>query len=187
MTPDLKRSRRRVVAVVGGVRAPAPILLAAEQLGAGIIEAGHRLVTGGLGGVMAAASSGAHQSPAWREGDVVGVLPSLAHDSANPWVDIVIPTGLSYARNALIVAMADVVIAVGGGAGTLSEIALAWQYSRPIIALDLGDGWSSRVAGLPLDDRRAAPIVRATSVSAALDELRKALATPAVADHDDAS
>lgn len=164
--------RRATVALVGGMRASEPLLVAAEQLGCGIIDSGYRLVTGGLGGVMAAASRGARSSAAWRDGDILGVLPDLAHESANPWVDIVIPTGMNYARNALVVAMADAVVAVGGGAGTLSEVALAWQYGRPLIALDLGEGWSSRLAGQLLDDRRLVAITRAASVTAALSELR---------------
>lgn len=168
-------SRRAIVAVVGGAHAPQPMLLAAEQLGCGVIGLGYRLVTGGMGGVMAAASRGARQSVSWREGDVIGVLPDLDRENANEWVDIVIPSGMSYARNALVVAMADVVIAVGGGAGTLSEIALAWQYGRPIVALDLGEGWSSRLAGECLDDRRAEPLIRATSVTTVLAELRRLL------------
>ena len=168
--------RRPMVALVGGMRVSPTLLDAAEQLGCGIIDAGYRLVTGGLGGVMEAASRGARKSPAWREGDIIGVLPDLAHESANPWVDIVIPTGMSYARNALIVSMAHAIVAVGGGAGTLSELALGWQYGRPLVALDLGEGWSSRVAGLALDDRRLTTIARAQSVQAVLAELRKVLA-----------
>lgn len=175
--------RRAIVAVVGGMRAPESVLLAAEQIGCGIVEAGHRLVTGGLGGVMAAASRGARQSSAWRDGDIIGVLPDVDREKANEWVDIVIPTGMSYMRNALVVAMAHAVIAVGGGAGTLSEIALAWQYGRPVIALDLGEGWSSRLAGQALDDRRSLPVVRATSVAELLKELQAVLAVPGRTDH----
>ena len=103
---------------------------------------------------MSAACRGARESAAWREGVTVGVLPGLIAGDANPYVDVVIPTGLNFARNVVLVAMADVVIAMGGGSGTLSEIALAWQHGKPVIALDLGEGWSAQLAGTRLDDRR---------------------------------
>lgn len=70
---------------------------------------------------------------------------------ANPWVDIAIPTGLGHGRNAL-VARSDAVIAIGGGAGTLSEMALAWTYGRLIVAMRCG-GWSERLADTRIDDR----------------------------------
>jgi uncharacterized protein (TIGR00725 family) len=85
---------------------------------------------------------------------VIAVLPGLRAEDANPYADIVIPTGMNYARNIILVAMADVVVAIGGGSGTLSEIALAWQHGKPIVALGLGEGWSARLAGERLDARR---------------------------------
>ena len=156
-------ARRRVAAVVGANTASEAILAAAEAVGAGLVDAGFRVATGGLGGVMTAASRGARRAAAWSDGTVIGVLPGLVAAEANPFVDIVVPTGMNYARNVIVVAMADVVIAVGGGAGTLSEIALAWQHGKPIVALDLGDGWSSRLAGEQLDPRRDDGIHRAQS------------------------
>ena len=155
--------RRPIVAIVGGNRASAELLAAAEAIGAGLVDAGLRVATGGLGGVMEAASRGARQAQGWEEGRVIGVLPGLRADSANPYVDIVMPTGMAYARNVLLVAMADVVVALGGGAGTLSEVAMAWQHQKPIVALDLGEGWSARLAGERLDGRREDRVHRATS------------------------
>ncbi len=70
---------------------------------------------------------------------------------ANPFVDVVVPTGMGHARNAL-VAQSDAVIAVGGGAGTLSELAFAWVHDRLVIGLRCG-GWSERLAGSPVDPR----------------------------------
>lgn len=148
------RKRLPIAAVVGGNAASEALLAAAEAIGRGLVDAGFRVATGGLGGVMAAASRGARQAAAWTDGRVIGVLPGLLASEANPYVDVVVPTGMNYARNTIVVAMADVVIAVGGGSGTLSEIALAWQHNKPIITLSLGEGWSARLAGERLDQRR---------------------------------
>lgn len=100
---------------------------------------------------MAAASEGAREAAGWRPGTIIGVLPGDSPDEANPWVEIALPTGLGHGRNA-VVARADAVIAVGGGAGTLSEMAFAWLHDRLIIGLRCG-GWSERLAGERLDER----------------------------------
>jgi uncharacterized protein (TIGR00725 family) len=172
--------RRPVAAVVGGVRASAEVLSVAEELGRALVEAGFRLATGGLGGVMEAASRGARGASSYREGDTIGVLPGSSADSANPFTDIVIPTGMQFARNALLTGMADVVVAVGGGAGTLSEIALAWQQGRPVIAIEVATGWAEELAGRRLDARREAPIRGASTVEEAV-ELALELADQTVA------
>ena len=160
--------RRPVAVVIGGQRASATVLREAEALGAGLMKAGFRVATGGRGGVMEAASRGAQTSPHHVDGGVIGVLPTLDPNSGNPWLDIVVPTGMQFARNTLLVAMADVVIAVAGGAGTLSEIALAWQHGTPVIALDQGEGWSAKLAGTRLDDRNAQAIVSAPDAPGAI-------------------
>lgn len=145
------------MAVVGdGAIAPDdPRGALAHHLGRALIDARYRLVTGGLGGIMRAASEGARSSPAWRDGDVIGLLPGLEPDAANPAVDVVLPTGLGHLRN-LLVASADAVIAVGGGAGTLSELALAWIRDRHLIAFRT-EGWSGRLADTRIDGRLRFP------------------------------
>jgi uncharacterized protein (TIGR00725 family) len=125
--------------------------VAARQLGALIIERRWRLVTGGMGGVMKEASAGARASAAWVDGDIIGVLPGSDPATANPFVDVVIPTGMDHLRNS-IVAHADAIIVIGGGAGTLSEIALGWIYRRLIVALP-HEGWSAKLAGTKIDQR----------------------------------
>lgn len=172
-------ARRPVLAVIGsgGVLDPA-IERAAEALGRLAIEAGFRLVSGGRDGVMEAASRGARSAASWRDGDVIGILPSYDRNDANASVDVVIPTGLGIARNVIVVASADVVVAVAGGSGTLSELAIAWQLGKPVIGLDLGlgelGGWGERAAGITIDDRREDEVRRARSVHEAI-ELAKAL------------
>jgi len=146
-------SRRPVIAVIGnaGVASGSACYEAARLAGQLAVDHGYRVVTGGLGGVMEAASKGAHESTQYREGDTVGILPHDDPREANPWVDVVIATGMNHSRNAL-VANADAVIAIGGGAGTLSEIAFAWTLRRLIVALEI-PGWAERLAGAPLDQR----------------------------------
>lgn len=146
--------RRPMVSVIGdaSIDPDGAKAVAARQLGALIIERRWRLVTGGMGGVMKEASAGARASAAWEDGDIIGVLPGSDPATANPFVDVVIPTGMDHLRNS-IVAHADAIIVIGGGAGTLSEIALGWIYRRLIVALP-HEGWGSRFAGQKIDARR---------------------------------
>lgn len=163
-------SRRRVMAVIGsGGALPPEIADMARELGRLAVDGGFRIVTGGLGGVMAAASEGARSAERYTEGSVIGVLPSYDRTTANPWVDVVIPSGLQLGRNALVVSMADVVVAIGGGAGTLSEVALAWQLQRPVIALVESGGWAAELGGRTLDGRHDEPIATARSAAEAVE------------------
>jgi len=147
-------ARRSLIAVAGdGTAEPGSVhWSAAEEVGAALVEAGYRVLTGGLGGVMEAASRGARRARAYREGDTVALAPGHLASAANASCDIVLPTGLDHARNVL-VAHADALVAIGGGAGTLSEIALAWVHRRLVIAFRL-PGWSGRLADAALDERR---------------------------------
>jgi uncharacterized protein (TIGR00725 family) len=119
------------VAVVGPADASQEQERMAELIGRGLAERAAILVCGGLGGVMAAACRGARSG----HGTTVGILPGSDRRAANEWVDVTIPTGLGELRNGLVVRAADVVIAVGGGPGTLSEIALALKARVPVIGL----------------------------------------------------
>ena len=104
---------------------------------------------------MRAALEGARAAVSYQEGDTIAILPGADPSAANEAADIVLATGLDIARN-LVVANSDAVVAIGGGAGTLSEIALAWQLRRPVVALDV-DGWSGRLGGLRIDERVRQP------------------------------
>ena len=119
------------MAVVGPGDASPEELHAAEEIGAGLAAAGAVVVTGGLGGVMEAACRGARS----RRGRTVGILPGEDRDAANGWVEIAIATGLGELRNGLVVRAADAVVAVGGGHGTLSEVALALKLGRPVVGV----------------------------------------------------
>lgn len=146
-------ARPRTVAVIGdgGVAAGSPKYELARQAGRLLCERGFRVITGGLGGIMEAASRGARESAAWTPGAVIALLPGFDPDHANPYADVVITTGLDHLRNSL-VAQADAIVAIGGGAGTLTEIGLAWIYRRLIVALRV-DGWSGELADRRIDER----------------------------------
>lgn len=145
--------RRPMVAVIGdaSIDPASAKAVAARQVGALIIEHRWRLVTGGMGGVMKEASEGARASAAWADGDIIGIAPGSDPGAANPFVDVVIATGMDHLRNS-IVAHSDAIIVIGGGAGTLSEIALGWIYRRLIVALP-HQGWSAKLAGTRIDQR----------------------------------
>jgi uncharacterized protein (TIGR00725 family) len=119
------------VAVVGTGEASAELEAVAEAVGRAVAEAGAVLVCGGLGGVMAAACRGA----AAVGGHTVGLLPGEDRAVANEWVAVAIATGLGELRNGLIVRSADALVAVGGGWGTLSEIALARKAGKPVVGI----------------------------------------------------
>ncbi len=146
-------ARRATVAVIGDGTAAegSDAFRLGEGLGERLIAAGFRVVTGGYGGVMEAACRGAHRAAAYRPGDTIGILPGHDVDAANRYVDIALATGLGAGRNVL-VAHADAVVAVGGGVGTLSEIAFAWMYGRLVVGFRIA-GWSGRLAGGRLDER----------------------------------
>jgi uncharacterized protein (TIGR00725 family) len=109
--------------------------VSAELVGRELGSRGVVLVCGGLGGVMEAACRGAKESG----GRTVGILPGADRSAANPYVDVAIATGLGEARNALVVRAADALIAVGGGYGTLSEVALGLKAGKRVVGLGTWD------------------------------------------------
>ena len=129
------------------------ILQIAEDVGKLIVDMGHRVCCGGRGGVMEAVSKGAHQSEKWTGSEVIGLMPEADDSKANPYLDIVMPTGLGLFRNTLVAQCAEVCISISGGAGTLSEIAFAWQIGKPIAAMANSGGWSEKLAGIHIDHR----------------------------------
>ena len=162
--------RRLIVAVCGdaGVYATEDKMELAERLGKALVDNGYRVMTGGLGGVMEAAAKGARSSEKYLEGDTIGILPGRDPGDANDFIDISIPTGMDHGRNAII-ASADAMVAIGGGAGTLNEISIAWMLKRLIISY-LVDGWSGKLAGTRLDNRIRNPEVAEDQVFPASNE-----------------
>ncbi|MCD4732915.1 TIGR00725 family protein [bacterium] len=124
--------RKVQISVIGGSSCDRATKERAEAVGRLLAEAGATLVCGGYGGVMEAACRGAKSAG----GQTVGILIGYDHAEANPWCDVVIPTGMGLARNALVVASGQAVIAIDGRYGTLSEIALALNLNRPVVSLN---------------------------------------------------
>ena len=148
--------RKPVVSVFGShdLSEDPEVELLCEDLGRAIVDLGCRVVCGGLGGSMAAVCKGAQSSKCYLSGDTIGILPMKDADSANPHVDVIIPTGLGLFRNMLVARAGDVCIAVKGGSGTLSEIAFAWQLNKPVATMSGTGGWATELAGSKLDYRR---------------------------------
>jgi uncharacterized protein (TIGR00725 family) len=126
-------ARPPYVAVVGagGDDVAAAVLAVAEAVGAELGRRGAVVVTGGLGGVMQAACRGARSAGA----TTLGILPGDDRGAANPFVSVAVATGLGELRNALVVRSADAVVAIAGGAGTLSEIAFALKAGKPVAGI----------------------------------------------------
>ncbi len=124
------------VSVIGAGNCDAQTALTARRLGRLLAEAGYDIVCGGLGGVMRAACQGAAEAG----GLTIGILPSASRDEANEFVAVAIATGLGIMRNALVVSNGEAAFAVEGGAGTLSEIAMALKTGKPVIALGQWSG-----------------------------------------------
>ncbi len=120
------------IAVVGASQPTESQERAAEEVGRRLGAAGAIVVTGGRGGVMAAAGRGAREAGAV----VVGLLPGSDRAEANRWLTVALPTGLGELRNGLVVRAADAVVAVGGAYGTLSEIALALAAGTAVVGVD---------------------------------------------------
>lgn len=100
-------------------------------VGRGLAIEGAVVVTGGLGGVMEAACKGATAAA----GVTLGLLPGTDRDAANDWVSVAVPTGMGELRNGLLVRTSDAVVAIHGGWGTLSEVALALKLGKPVVGL----------------------------------------------------
>ena len=153
------------VAVSGGGDAGDEVCALAEEVGRELARRGAVVVTGGLGGVMAAASRGAKA----EGGTTIGILPGDDRAAANEWVDVAVPTGLGEGRNVLLVRAADAIVAVAGEFGTLSEIALALRLAKPVVGLGT---WELARDGRPVD-----AVVRASTAAEAAERAID-LATP---------
>ncbi|MCK4384622.1 MAG: TIGR00725 family protein [candidate division Zixibacteria bacterium] len=119
------------IGVIGAGDCSEDVYKLAEQVGERIAKAGAVLVCGGLSGVMEATSKGAKK----EGGTTIGILPGIDKGHANSYIDFPIVTGLGEARNLLVIRNSDVVIALPGEYGTLSEIGFSLKLEKPIIGL----------------------------------------------------
>lgn len=157
------------ITVIGDSEADDDALAMATDVGAAVARSGFALVTGGRGGIMEAANKGAFDAG----GISIGILPSESMHQANRFCHIVIPTGLGHARNAITALACDAIVAIGGGAGTLSEIAFGWIHQKPIFVFDQFGGWSEKAAGISLDNRRQYRIEVCKSINDLILKLEK--------------
>jgi hypothetical protein len=128
----MTKGLRKRIGVIGAAECSPPIETLAEEVGYRIAEKGGIVITGGLGGVMEAACRGAKAAG----GLTVGILPGFNAQEANNYVDIPIVTGLSHARNVIVVRSAEGIIAINGGYGTLSEIAIALKLGKTVVGIN---------------------------------------------------
>lgn len=135
---------RPYIAVVGAGVCDETLGAQAEAIGRALAEGGAIVVCGGLGGVMEAACRGAQAAG----GTTLGLLPSGDRSAANRYLDLAVPTAMGEGRNVLVVRAADVVLAIGGEFGTLSEIALALKLGKPVVGLRT---WELGKAGEPVE------------------------------------
>jgi len=126
---------KKVVAVIGGHSCAVEVEQLAHNLGKNLAKVVDTLVCGGLSGIMKAVCAGFKANG----GLTIGIIPGYDKKDANEFVDVVIPTGLGFARNILVVKAADVVVALPGETGTLSEIAYALQFGIPVVSLGSWD------------------------------------------------
>ena len=163
---------KQIVAIIGNANIENDIekQKISFELGKLIIDNGFVLATGGLGGVMEYASKGAKASKKYTENSIIGVLPDYNSENANKYIDIAIPTGFGLARNLMLISMSNAVIAVGGGSGTLNELSASWQMNKLIIGLQV-NGWSEKLCGKSLDERRNDIIFCAKNAREAIDLL----------------
>jgi hypothetical protein len=154
------QTRRPQVTVIGNSDACGESLLMAERIGELLGRLRCTVITGGGQGIMLAASRGARRAG----GLTIGILPGTDMAWGNDQLDVIIPSGIGYARNLTNVLAADLVIAIGGASGTLNEMAFAWMHHKPLVAMAGTGGWAERLAGQRIDERRADVVQRADTL-----------------------
>ncbi len=146
----------------------------AFEVGAEIAKSDSVLITGGLGGVMAAASHGAHDA----NGLTVGIIPQDDATMANEFCDIVIPTGMGLTRDFLNALTADGVLIVGGGSGTLSEVCAAYMYKKPMVAIrNIGGSVEPYIDGF-IDHRENIKIIGVDTPQDAVKKILELITAP---------
>jgi len=127
--------KQKIIGIIGAGDAGKEDLELAQAVGEGIARRGYTLLCGGMGGVMEAACRGAKS----KNGTTIGILPGNSKTDCNSYIDYPIVTGMGHGRNVIVAGSSDVIIAIGGSFGTLSEIAFALRLEIPIIGLNTWD------------------------------------------------
>ena len=139
----------------------------AYETGAEVAKSGNVLITGGLGGVMLAASHGARDA----NGLTVGIIPQKDAAEANEYCDVVIPTGMGLMRDFLTAQSADGIIIIGGGSGTLSEICAAYMNKIPMVAIRNMNGVTAQFIDNYLDHRQNIKIIGVDTPKQAVEKI----------------
>ncbi len=152
-----------------GTGADKKMMLEAEKLGKLLAENNAVVVTGGKSGIMEAAARGAKKA----FGTTIGVISGGERFTSNNFTDIEILSGMTVEGfdEFLLVNMCDGFIIVGGGAGTLGEISIAYRNSKPLVALANTGGWAEKLAGTYLDSRKRVKIRKADNTNEAIKKL----------------
>lgn len=162
--------RRLNLSVLGSYSANDTEHKLAYELGVGLAEFGLNIISGGQEGVMLSLCQAIyeHRLDGYNSAYIVGILPFNSFDDANQYLDLAVPVGAPHLQNSIVPLSADIVIGVGGAAGTLAELALAWQFKKPIALLGT-EGWSGKLAGQKLDTRREDALAHFHEVDDLLD------------------
>jgi uncharacterized protein (TIGR00725 family) len=136
----------------------------AFEVGAEIARSGSVLICGGLGGVMESACMGAKEN----NGVTVGIIPQEEFSFANEFCDIVICTGIGFARDFIVATSCDGIIAIGGGVGTLIELSVGYMIKKTMVAVSGSGGIAEMYGGKYLDERNSVPIIVANDAYSAV-------------------
>jgi len=169
--------RRPNISILGSYQATHEETSLAYDLGSQLANMSLNVISGGQKGVMHSLCKGLHENRIAISNEsctIVGILPSQDFLPGNEYLDIAIPTGFGAIQNSILPLCADVVIAIGGAGGTLTELSFAWQYKKPI-ALIGSTGWSSKLAGQRLDERRIETLPHFMSVVEVVDWVKQTL------------
>lgn len=171
MNFNFKKEYKGIISVIGASEIDDEIEQKAIEVGRLLAKNKYAISCGGLLGVMEAVCKGAKE----ENGLTIGIIPYKEKNTANKYVDISIPVPFSQARNIVVVLSGDACVAIGGKAGTLTEIALAWIYGKPIVSLSSVAGWSSKMANQKIDDRRTDMVHGVETPQEVIDKLDEVL------------
>lgn len=147
---NFKQDCKGIISIIGGSEIDKKTKEESILLGRLLAQNNFVVACGGLGGTMEAVCRGAKKA----NGLTIGIIPGENKRMANKYVDIVIPVPFSHGRNMIVVLTGDLIVAIGGKAGTLSELSFSWIYGKPIIALTSSSGWAAKLANKRIDNRR---------------------------------
>lgn len=178
----MKKNKQFQIGVIGPAgpqeypkgKAPDPNTYAlAEEVGRSLAKKNCIVVTGGKSGVMESAARGAKRAG----GMTVGVVKGKIRGTSNPYIDVEVLSGMSADGfdEFLVVTMCDGLILLGGGAGTLEEITIAYRNKKPVVAIKGTGGWADKLAGTALDERSLSPIISAQTPRDAVEKLLRAI------------